>query len=332
MSLVYVFIFLLVLIVFFLLYQNRKLKLILNRLNFSTSKIAEEDILKSIYFLTREGKNTDIFSLKGRTGLSEELLMEILNLLQRKKLLVYKNGKFFLTEAGKKNALQIIRFHRIYEKWLFEKTGFSKKEWHKIAEAEEHRLSREEINRLYKELGYPLFDPHGDPIPSDTGEIPVLTWKNLREVPEKSFIKILHIEDEPENIYFRILDKGIFVGDEGEILIRNPQEITLKINNKEIILSPLEAGNINVELLPSCRYDVVPLTELKQGETAEIVRIKKECRRITRRRLLDLGFVKGAQVKVYLQSIFKDPVSYEIKDSYIALRSDQAKNILIRKV
>ncbi len=332
MSWLLVIIGLLLLFIFYLLRKNRKITLLLHALQISDPKVAEEDVLKNLYFLEKENKKVRIFALSGRTGIPTEILTEILKKLSRENLIIYRNGTLALTPDGKQKALQIIRFHRIYEKWLFEKTSFPKKEWHKIADLKEHYLSQEEINTLYRKLGYPLFDPHGDPIPSPTGELPPMPWIKLSEVSENSYVKILHLEDEPENIYFNILEKNISVGDLAEVLEKNNNEILLKIGNQKISLALLEAENIHVELQTACPYNVVPLTQLRENETAEIVGIKKECRRITRRRLLDLGFVRGAKVKVYLKSIFQDPVSYEIKDSYIALRSEQARNILIRKL
>ncbi|MCB0432376.1 MAG: ferrous iron transport protein A, partial [Mangrovimonas sp.] len=59
--------------------------------------------------------------------------------------------------------------------------------------------------------------------------------------------------------------------------------------------------------------------------------ISKECRGESRRRLLDLGFVKGTPIKIDLVSPLKNPKAYLVKGTTIALREDQASKILIKK-
>ncbi len=73
------------------------------------------------------------------------------------------------------------------------------------------------------------------------------------------------------------------------------------------------------------------LSSLKEGEKAIIVGISKESRGENRRRLLDLGFVKGTQIRIDLISPLKNPTAYLVKGTSIALRKDQASKILIKK-
>ncbi len=60
-----------------------------------------------------------------------------------------------LTKEGRQYALKIIRVHRLWEKYLAEKTGFDKTEWHDRAEEMEHHLSHEETNVLADRVGKP---------------------------------------------------------------------------------------------------------------------------------------------------------------------------------
>ena len=78
--------------------------------------------------------------------------------------------------------------------------------------------------------------------------------------------------------------------------------------------------------------DTVRLSGLQEGEVAKIVGMSKECRGENRRRLLDLGFVKGTEIKIDLNSPMKNPVAYAVKGTSIALRKDQASKILITKI
>ncbi len=48
-----------------------------------------------------------------------------------------------------------------------------------------------------------------------------------------------------------------------------------------------------------------------------------------RRRLLDMGLIEGTEVKCILKSPGGDPAAYEIRGALIALRSDDAKDVII---
>jgi len=75
----------------------------------------------------------------------------------------------------------------------------------------------------------------------------------------------------------------------------------------------------------------VRLSSLKENEVAQILGISKESRGESRRRLLDLGFVKGTKISIDLISPMHNPTAYLVKGTSIALRKDQASKILIKK-
>lgn len=76
--------------------------------------------------------------------------------------------------------------------------------------------------------------------------------------------------------------------------------------------------------------DVSRLSDLTRGERGQVVEISSQCRGLERRRLLDLGFLPGAELKVELTSPGGDPVAYRIRGALIALRKEQADLIQIR--
>src|SRR4051812_2854641 len=97
---------------------------------------------------------------------------DMMKKLNAKKLLHYKPYYgFSLSPEGKKIALFVIRRHRLWEFFLSEKLKFGWNEVHQLAEELEHVSSRQLIDRLDEYLGYPAFDPHGDPIPDSKGKI-----------------------------------------------------------------------------------------------------------------------------------------------------------------
>ncbi|MBL0103876.1 MAG: metal-dependent transcriptional regulator [Bacteroidetes bacterium] len=137
--------------------------------------LAEENYLKSIFQLldnSKERINTN--SIAEKLQISAATVTDMIRKLSDKKLLNYQ--KYYgvhLTAAGKKMAISIIRRHRLWELFLVEKLGFKWGEVHEIAEQLEHVKSDLLVERLYNFLGRPECDPHGDPIPDESGNFPL---------------------------------------------------------------------------------------------------------------------------------------------------------------
>jgi DtxR family Mn-dependent transcriptional regulator len=89
-----------------------------------------------------------------------------------------------LTEAGRKLAAHVIRRHRLVEQFLVQVMGMNWGEVHAEAEILEHAVSERLIDRMDEMLGYPTTDPHGDPIPTNQGEVqPSHIYESLAVCP-----------------------------------------------------------------------------------------------------------------------------------------------------
>jgi DtxR family Mn-dependent transcriptional regulator len=92
--------------------------------------------------------------------------------LSDKNLVKYEKYKgVTLTQKGENLAKKMVRKHRLWEYFLEEKLGFKWDEVHEIAEQLEHIDSSLLVERLDEFLGHPRYDPHGDPIPDENGNI-----------------------------------------------------------------------------------------------------------------------------------------------------------------
>ncbi len=78
-----------------------------------------------------------------------------------------------LTAAGKIRALEVLRHHRLLERFLHDFLDYSWDEVHDEAERLEHFISERLEDRIAAKLGDPETDPHGHPIPARTGALPV---------------------------------------------------------------------------------------------------------------------------------------------------------------
>lgn len=144
----------------------------------------EENYLKTIYYLAdRQQSEVSTNALAEMTSTKAASVTDMLRKLADKQLIHYKKYQGVrLTDEGERLALQIIRRHRLWEVFLVEKLGFGWDAVHEIAEELEHIRSEELVTRLDTYLGNPQFDPHGDPIPTPTGQMPETGYQKLSDV------------------------------------------------------------------------------------------------------------------------------------------------------
>ncbi|MCF8409218.1 MAG: metal-dependent transcriptional regulator [Crocinitomicaceae bacterium] len=142
-----------------------------------------ENYLKNIYHLSQG--NSVLVSNKQiaiAMGISPASVTEAVRKLAKAEYIIYeKSYGTRLTSEGLMNSLSIIRRHRLWETFLVNELGFGWEEVHEIAEELEHVKNDKLINRLAGILGNPIYDPHGDPIPDEYGNIEKSNFIKLSE-------------------------------------------------------------------------------------------------------------------------------------------------------
>ena len=294
-----------------------------------------EDILKQLFHVEHSERQATLSDLSGALKVRRRTILPVVEAATASGLLTMNDDILKLTPEGREYAVRIVRVHRLWEKYLAEKTGHNPSEWHYLAEKMEHKLDEKDIAELSSILGDPLFDPHGDPIPDNSGEMRDVKWKPLPSYPVNKPGKIVHIEDEPGVIYQQILDKKILIGSQFTITESSNNMVTFICEGQEHRFSSIVAANINVMPLDEeevYEANAVRLSSLHEGENATIVGLSQECRGASRRRLLDLGILPGTGIEVDMQSPLRDPVAYRVRNTSIALRNELADFILINKI
>ncbi len=158
----------------------------------------EENYLKALLKIAFSNVNTEVGTNELATLLTVKpaTVSDMLKKLKEKELVDYeKYGKITLTTEGRKNAIEVLRKHRLWETFLYEKFEFTWDEVHEVAEQLEHIQSAKLIDMLDKFLDYPEFDPHGDPIPNKKGEIKVHFKKTLSDVEVGNSCKMVAVKD-----------------------------------------------------------------------------------------------------------------------------------------
>jgi DtxR family Mn-dependent transcriptional regulator len=175
--------------------------------------LSEENYLKAIYNLYKQGLNKIT-----PTAISEALsnnpasVVDMIKKLTEKQLLEYEKSKGVkLTPSGMNVAISIVRKHRLWEAFLVEKLGYGWDEVHDIAEQMEHVHHPELADRLDKYLGFPKYDPHGDPIPKANGDSAVTYKTLLAEIAEGKTCSVVAVKDTSASFlqYLKRLDIGI---------------------------------------------------------------------------------------------------------------------------
>jgi DtxR family Mn-dependent transcriptional regulator len=301
----------------------------------NTERVLLEDALKQLFDHEYRAKDSTLRSISGALQQNMDKTTHILNKLIAMDLVVFKDSQFHLTPEGKKYALRVIRTHRLWERYLADETGLNEKDWHREAEYREHTTSPDQAEEIASIIGFPSFDPHGDPIPTVSGEIPPRKGTSLANLDVGNNAVIIHIEDEPEAIYAQLVAEGLYPGMHLNVIEKTNQKIIFVADGEEIVLAPVVAHNISVDLIHEKQksdQSLESLSDLASGESAQVISISKACRGMQRRRLMDLGIIPGTEIKAEFASASANPVAYNIRGALIALREDQAHFIKVKRV
>lgn len=296
-------------------------------------RILHEDALKHVQKLELSGRSATLQSVAGALGIDANRAVTLIMELESLGLLQRNGERLNLTPQGGQVAMNVIRAHRLWEHYLAEHTGYKSSEWHHQAERFEHDFTPEELDQLAGSLGNPIYDPHGDPIPSKEGQMYDHSATRLSELEAGTMARIVHIGDEPEMVAAQIEAEGLLPGMMVQVHEKTSQRIRFWSNGDEHLLAPLVAASINVQPLEEQSTELpkagIPLNELKRGQRARIVQLSPRLRGPERRRLMDLGMLPGTEITADLSSPLGDPVAYLVRDSLIALRAAQASCIRV---
>lgn len=292
-----------------------------------------EHALKHLYECESNNIPCTLSSLAGAISENSDKTAKIMDALTSSDLVILDQENFQLTKEGREYALRIIRLHRLWERYLAEETGLPESAWHKEADIQEHNITPEQAEKLNQRLGNPLYDPHGDPIPTSEGEILTELGIKLNELEVGKNALIKHIEDEPISIYEKLVEKGFHLGMQVQIQNIEKDKYSLIIDGHEKNISQLEALNINVSPISEEQiidYSTTTLDSLKHGQQGKIIAISRACHGQQRRRLMDFGILPGTEISVEMESLGGDPIAYFIRGTTIALRRNQAKMIHVK--
>lgn len=212
---------------------------------------SEENYIKGIYHLSQGGKTAiSTNAIAGQMETKPSSVTDMIKRLSEKGMVHYKKYQgVYLTEKGTRQALKVIRKHRLWEVFLVEKLDFTWDEVHEVAEQLEHIDSEKLIDRLDDLLDNPDYDPHGDPIPDKEGRFKTREKKLLSNMPISSQGICVGVKDSSSS-FLKFLDKHhIELGKRVKVLDREPYDhsMEVEIGDRRLQISHQIASNLYIK-------------------------------------------------------------------------------------
>jgi DtxR family transcriptional regulator, Mn-dependent transcriptional regulator len=183
-----------------------------------------EDYVKVIYSLTRSpeqaASTSQIAERLGLTAGSVSTMVKRMDAAGLAEHVPYRGVR--LTASGRQLALRVIRRHRLLELFLATSLEIPWEDVDRFADALEHAASDELIERIADKLGDPIADPHGDPIPNRLLEVDERVQPTIADLEPGECAQIVRVSDKQPAMLRYLTEQGIGIGDQIELIEREP--------------------------------------------------------------------------------------------------------------
>jgi DtxR family Mn-dependent transcriptional regulator len=151
------------------------------------------------------------------------------------------------TDSGRDHASQIVRRHRLIERFLTDIFDIPWDQVHEEAERLEHWMSPVVEERMLNAIGDAKTCPHGHPIFEGDREQGV----PMADVAEGASIRVLRFENEAEDLLHYLKDSGLRPGLEGTLLRSDADEVVVTADDSEVSVTRSVAETVSVVADPS---------------------------------------------------------------------------------
>ena len=206
-----------------------------------------EDYLKAIYRLSPGGRTASTSEIANALELSPASVSGMIKRLSEQGLLEHAPYRGVqLTAEGLRQALRMVRRHRLLETYLVAFLGYSWDAVHDEAERLEHAVSDALIERMAAALGNPGFDPHGDPIPDADGSVAEPACTPLSEIDAGETVEIRRVRAEDGDLLRYLASLDLRPGVQVRILEHEPFRgpITLLADGHQRVIGHEVAGQL----------------------------------------------------------------------------------------
>lgn len=191
-----------------------------------------ENYLKAILHLEEPSGSTTVGEIANELGVTSGTVTIMMKQLSEQGLVNYQPRKRLnLMPGGRKEALKVVRRHRLIELFLVQVLKLDWSEVHEEAEILEHVISDRLLGRMDKMLGEPTHDPHGDPIPDRDGNLAVVHATPLAEVGDGDY-RVVRVSDDNPDLLGWLNENDLTIGEEFVLTHPNRAAGVLEIAQK----------------------------------------------------------------------------------------------------
>ena len=209
--------------------------------------VAEEGYLQIIYWLQEAGLPITGANIARAMQVSAPTVHEMIGRLENDGYITRGADKRLeFTDTGREHASQIVRRHRLIERFLTDVFDIPWDQVHEEAERLEHWMSPMVEERMLRAIGDAKTCPHGHPIYEGERERGV----PLADVEEGASVRVLRFENEAEDVLHYLMDSGLHPGLEGT-LAHSADEVVVEADGKRIGVTRSVAETVSVVADPS---------------------------------------------------------------------------------
>lgn len=212
---------------------------------------SRQDYLKALYALAPGGEPAATSQLARRLGVSPPSVTNMLARLTTERLVAHTpRGGARLTPEGRRQAIGMVRRHRIIECFLVQVLGLDWSEVHDDAEVLEHHISDRVLEAMDRMIGHPSEDPHGHPIPDARGRMPRRALVPLSAVAGGVRVSVRETLDSDPRRLARWKDLGLVPGARVRVVeVRTVDEVhELEIGGRRVVTGSAGLEGIRVEI------------------------------------------------------------------------------------
>ncbi len=213
-----------------------------------------EDYLKAIFQLTRRQGRATTRELAQHFGVKPATVTQTLQRLADLHLVEYTPYRgVVLTPAGRRIALEVIRHHRLVERYLHEVLGLPWHQVHQEAERWEHVISEEVEQRMAEILGHPDRDPHGAPIPGPDLTLPDQHLEPLSDLEPGAQARVAEVADEDPTLLVYLAERGLRPNQVVQVVAREPvsEDLWVVVQGQRHRIAHRAACHVWVQRLPT---------------------------------------------------------------------------------
>ena len=172
-----------------------------------------EECLEALHRLGRKGKRVSLTALAGHLAVKPPSILEMIRRMEESGLVERRTPRdLLLTGEGERLALEVVRKHRLSERFIVDTLGMDWRKAHDEACRLEHALSTELCDALDHFLSFPRTCPHGHSIPDRKGRTPQDEDTLLTSLAEHGTVTVSRVEEDSQSTLEYFQRVGILPG------------------------------------------------------------------------------------------------------------------------